>query len=319
LNVQPPFFSIVIPTYNRAELLRQALESVFQQEFRDFEVIVVDDGSTEDVSPIVEQYRDRVTFLRQENGGPGAARNAGARHAAGAYLAFLDSDDVWFPWTLRVFARLIRGRQSPAILSGRVVPITSEAELDAVLEKEMQCEAFADYFAASRHGHNAGAGTMVLRRDAFVRAGGFAVGQMNAEDHDLMLRMGMSPGFVKLRQPPSLGMRRHAGSVTADFRRTFAGASYLVRQEQRGAYPGGSTRARERREIISRHVRPVIVACLEKGMWPEAWELYRATSFWHIGLGRWRFLAAVPVMALLHRIRAFWLGVTGRLRHSIVP
>src|SRR5580704_8985688 len=108
LMAQSPFFSVVIPAFNRTDLLAKALASVFQQEFTNFEVIVVDDGSTDDQSRVVQKYKDRVTFLRQDNAGQGAARNRGAAAARGEYLAFLDSDDLWFPWTLKVVDRIIR-------------------------------------------------------------------------------------------------------------------------------------------------------------------------------------------------------------------
>src|SRR6266849_1500345 len=97
-------FSIVIPTYNRAQLLAHALESVWRQRFRDYEVIVVDDGSNDETQAYLHGLNNKVRVIRQENRGPGAARNIGAHQAHGDYVAFLDSDDLWFPWTLDVFA-----------------------------------------------------------------------------------------------------------------------------------------------------------------------------------------------------------------------
>src|SRR5260221_2544045 len=98
--LQVPFFSVVIPTYNRADLVRETLKSVFQQAFLDFEVIVVDDGSTEDMSCVIADYAERVTFLRQENAGPPVARNLAIARAKGTYIAFHASDDIWIAWTL---------------------------------------------------------------------------------------------------------------------------------------------------------------------------------------------------------------------------
>src|ERR1700751_565412 len=98
-----PSFSIIIPTFNRAGLLQQALESVAQQTFRDFETLVVDDGSTDVTPQVAASFGARL--LRQENRGPGAARNLGIQHARGNYIAFLDSDDQWLPWTLETYHR----------------------------------------------------------------------------------------------------------------------------------------------------------------------------------------------------------------------
>src|SRR5262245_42788481 len=98
--LEPIHFSVVIPTYNRLEFLISAIESVERQTYKSFEIIVVDDGSTDDTLAHLSALGDRVTLLRQMRKGPGAARNMGARHASGAYVAFLDSDDLWLPWSL---------------------------------------------------------------------------------------------------------------------------------------------------------------------------------------------------------------------------
>jgi glycosyltransferase involved in cell wall biosynthesis len=97
-SMMRPLFSVVIPTYNRAELLPRAIDSVLNQTFADFEVIVVDDGSTDRTRDVVSDYSDhRVGYIRIEHSGVGAARNAGAKKASGEWLVFLDSDDQALP------------------------------------------------------------------------------------------------------------------------------------------------------------------------------------------------------------------------------
>lgn len=92
--------SVVIPTYNHARFLAQAIESALGQTLRPFEVIVVDDGSTDDSARILSRYADRIQVIRQTNQGVATARNAGAAVASGDLLAFLDADDVWLPGKL---------------------------------------------------------------------------------------------------------------------------------------------------------------------------------------------------------------------------
>ena len=87
--------SVVIPTYNRARRLPAAIESALQQGIADLEIIVVDDGSTDDTRAVIAQYGDRVRYHYQPNAGVGAARNTGIREARGEFVAFLDSDDRW--------------------------------------------------------------------------------------------------------------------------------------------------------------------------------------------------------------------------------
>lgn len=103
-----PAFSVVIPIYNRAHLLERALSSVLCQSFQDFEIVVVDDGSKDDPNRIVKAMGDpRIRFLRQENHGGGAARNAGIDLADGHYIAFLDSDDQFLPHHLSTLKTML--------------------------------------------------------------------------------------------------------------------------------------------------------------------------------------------------------------------
>ena len=98
---EAPSVSIIIATYNRALLLPHTLDSIFAQSLQNFEVIVVDDGSTDHTFDVLAPYRDRVQYVRQENRGPSSARNAGARLAKAPWLSFQDSDDLALPGHLR--------------------------------------------------------------------------------------------------------------------------------------------------------------------------------------------------------------------------
>ncbi len=89
--------SIIIPTYNRANLLREAIDSVLAQTYQDFELLIVDDGSTDNTRDLATEYGNRVTYVFQENRGVSGTRNLGIRLSTGEYIAFLDSDDLWLP------------------------------------------------------------------------------------------------------------------------------------------------------------------------------------------------------------------------------
>lgn len=92
-----PGVSVIIPTYNRAWVLNEAIDSVLAQDFRDFELIVVDDGSTDNTGQILDSYHQDLMVIRQPNRGVSAARNRGIAAASGGLIAFLDSDDLWLP------------------------------------------------------------------------------------------------------------------------------------------------------------------------------------------------------------------------------
>ena len=102
-----PAVSVIIPTYNRAHLLRTAIDSVLQQTYSDFEIIVVDDESTDDTEAVVSDYGERARYVRTPHGGIAHARNIGMQHARGKYFTFVDSDDLLYPYALELQTRLL--------------------------------------------------------------------------------------------------------------------------------------------------------------------------------------------------------------------
>jgi glycosyltransferase involved in cell wall biosynthesis len=294
-------FSVVIPTYNRAELLRIALDSVLAQTFTDYEVIVVDDGSTDGTWEQLQALGSRIHVLHQQNAGPGAARNLGVAQARGDYVAFLDSDDLWFPWTLEIYAGILGNERKPAFIAGKPFLFRDERELLQVSIEPVQIKEFPDYLASGDEWRWWGASSFVVQRDTFGSVGGFPSQWINGEDADLALRLGVAHGFIQINAPFTFGYREHPTSAMKDLDRTVAGASYKVLAEQAGGYPGGQAREHERRRILTRHIRPVALECLRRGMGSEAWKLYRATLRWHFQLRRWKFLVGFPLRACLPR------------------
>ena len=99
--------SVVIPTYNREKYICQAIDSVLDQSFTDLEIIVVDDGSTDNTKEKLQHYGPRIRYLYTHNGGPAGARNVGMRNARGEYIAFLDSDDLYYPFKIEFQVALL--------------------------------------------------------------------------------------------------------------------------------------------------------------------------------------------------------------------
>jgi GT2 family glycosyltransferase len=291
-------FSVVIPTYNRLEFLPRALESVWAQTNRDFEVIVIDDGSTDGTLEWLAPQSEHVRILQQHNRGPGAARNLGWREAQGDYIAFFDSDDIWLPWSLDTFAALINKYDGPAVLGAKLLEFEVETELQSIRFEVARAEPFPDYFTASHTGYSVGAGMAVVRRDALLASGGFIEERVNAEDHDLIFRLGTQKGFVQILAPVTLAYRRHPQSETSALDRTLAGILRMIEQEHRGEYPGGAERARQRWEILTRHARAASFSSLRGGFVRDACRLYAATFSWQFRNSRWTYLAALPCLAL---------------------
>jgi glycosyltransferase involved in cell wall biosynthesis len=181
-----PQVSVIIPTYNRAGCLREAVDSVLSQEFRGFELIVVDDGSTDETPQLLREYGDSLRVLRQENRGVSAARNAGIASGRGGLIAFLDSDDIWLPGKLACQVDFFR--QNPELL------ICQTEELWVKNGRRVN--------PGQRHRKRGGMifepslalclvspSAVMLRRELFDRVGFFAEHLPACEDYDMWLRV----------------------------------------------------------------------------------------------------------------------------------
>ncbi len=296
-----PRFSVIVPTRNRRALLEQTLASVSAQRFRDFELIVVDDGSTDETASYLATLGDDVRTLRLDGAGPGAARNAGASIAVGEYLAFLDSDDIWLPWTLAAFDEVVTTHR-PAFLSASFRSFEHLTDLAEERAGPLVVDAFTDYYSTWPRQLSVGAGMIAVRRSEFERVGGFVAAPVNLEDHDLTLRLGTAAGFVRIVQPLTVGWRSHGARVTGDLAKSVEGCALLVARERSGGYPGGDALAATRRGIITTHARAVSLECVKAGRPRDVAAVYRSTLDWHLASGRWKYLLSLPVL-----IGAAWL------------
>jgi len=201
-----PLISIIIPTYNRLGYLREALDSVARQTFQNFEVIVVDDGSTEDIAAGVANHPACPTVVRQQNEGPAAARNHGIKKAAADIVAFLDSDDLWHPTKLERFIRALESDPDTRIYYGPMRPITDRGDTVAGRTKPCHAGWITEKLFCSSFVH---VPTVVCRKELLVHEGGFDQTLPVCEDYDLWLRLSVMEPFGLVEDP--LAMRRLHG------------------------------------------------------------------------------------------------------------
>ena len=193
-----PFFSVVIPVYNRAGPLGHALRSVLAGSEQDFEIVVVDDGSTDNPAHVVEELADpRILFLRQENGGGGAARNSGIDKARGRYVAFLDSDDAFLPHHLSAMRKLLEPGQ---VGYARILVDRGDGKSFLKPPRAIRDgEDMATYLLCERG--FIPTSTMVVERAA-AQAIGFHENLPAAEDTDFAIRLALSgQRFVMAKEP----------------------------------------------------------------------------------------------------------------------
>lgn len=301
-----PLFSVIITAYNRAHLAPATITSVLAQTFSDYEVILVDDGSTDDLLGAIHPFRDRIRVFQQANSGPGPARNLGIRHATGTYCAFLDGDDLWYPWTLEVMAEIIEINASPALILGKSRPFFDDNEVIADVQAPTSVRTFSDYFASARHSFWIGGSALVVKTTDLRTAGCFTQERIIADDLDVCLRVGDRQGFVAVDSPLTFAYRQHSQNISNSLDRILLSIQYLVTQEQSAAYAGGPARRHARQRIVCRHTRPWAIAAAKSGRLRTAWTLFRRILPWCIREGRGRFICgflACFSLAALNRSR----------------
>ena len=144
---------------------------------------------------------------------------------------------------------------------------------------------------------------MVVSRAVFERSGGFTEDRLNAEDHDLALRLGEAPGFVQVAAPVTLAHRIHAENAMGNAAHNAAGVARLIASEKRGVYPGGERYRAERQRLLSMHTRPAVLACARNGQMLQGWRLYRETLWWQMRERRLAFLALAPPLLAMAGVR----------------
>ncbi len=202
-----PYISVIIPTYNREKLVTQAIDSVLNQTFRDHEIIVVDDGSTDGTKDILKPYMDSIRYIYQDNRGVSAARNRGVRESRGELLAFLDSDDLWSPDKLETQLDKI---STDEVLSFEGVEWFVDREEDrAFLDqcrgvKWPRCHTSGYVIdpvldvAEGRYFH---LGTMLCRKNTFLKVGFFDEHLCMGEDEDWFSRASLKMRFHYISEP----------------------------------------------------------------------------------------------------------------------
>ncbi len=204
----PPLVSVIIPAYNRETYLAETLDSLQAQTLQDFEVIVVDDGSTDGTADLIRRRPERIHYIYQENAGPAAARNRGLSQARGRFVAFLDSDDLWRPRFLEATtARLLR---DPAI-DVAFCRFQTMDDGKRILsghgkrahEGDVTAQLFASTFITTP--------SVLVRRSVVEEVGGFNSSLLTNEDYDLWLRLSLHHRFGYVDEPLCL-RRSHPGT-----------------------------------------------------------------------------------------------------------
>lgn len=212
-----PKVSVIIPTYNTTRYISEALDSVRQQTFRDFEAIVVNDGSpdTGDLEKALEPYRGEIIYLSKPNAGLSSARNAGVSASRAPLIAFLDSDDIWESTFLQVLVGMLE--ENPGIdvvYSNAVLFGDTDFPGQTLMDRYPPQEEIT--FESILSGRAWVFVSCIVRREVLVRVGGFDQDLRYAEDLDLWLRIAHGGSRFLPCWQPLVRYRKRAGSLTAE-------------------------------------------------------------------------------------------------------
>ncbi|MFA6175674.1 MAG: glycosyltransferase [Phycisphaerae bacterium] len=205
-----PNVSVCIPTYNREHLLKETLESVFAQTYKDFEVIIVDDGSTDNTKQMLEKNNFNVRYHWQKNAGDAAARNKLIELAQGKYISFLDSDDLLFPDALKKMVQAMPQNSENTVVYGPYVAIDETGRILYRRKKQLYSGRITEHLFENILIHSCGS---LFPKKIFMEQAGFNTALPVCSDYDLWLRLSLKYDFISVDEFV-FKRRRHSGNIS---------------------------------------------------------------------------------------------------------
>lgn len=198
--------SVIIPAYNSADYISRCIDSVLNQTFQDFEILIIDDGSTDNTREIIESYTDkRIICLKQENAGPAAARNKGLEQAKGEYIAFLDADDMWTPDKLETQIKCFSENNKLCLVFSALQLINENREVFHIKKhKKYSNDELLKQLLTDYPENIPLPSTVMLKKSYLDETGFFNPKLYTGEDFDLWLRLILKGEFCYIDEPLTL-------------------------------------------------------------------------------------------------------------------
>jgi glycosyltransferase involved in cell wall biosynthesis len=219
--------SVIIPTYNRERLISRAIESVLKQTYTDYEIIVVDDGSTDRTSELLKKFEGRIRYFYQQNSGISGARNRGLEEAKGEYIAFLDSDDAWLPEKLTIQVEVLDKNKDVGIIYSKML-ILNEAGKHCGFKPDEKTG--RDFLELIEIRGDIATSTVMSRRECFEKVGRFDPDLPPMEDFDMWLRISK---FYKVYEVENITLAyyyQHSQQATCNPKKVYEGLVKLERK-----------------------------------------------------------------------------------------
>jgi glycosyltransferase involved in cell wall biosynthesis len=229
-----PLVSVVIPSYNRAQYIAETIESVLAQTYREIEVIVIDDGSTDNTRDAVEPYVPHVKYVRQKNSERGASRNHGLRLAKGEFIAFLDSDDLWLPQKLEEDLKILKEKPRAGVVYSDADLVDSDGDHLKTLKRKGYTGSVTDQLLTDNF---VSIGAHLIRKSFADQIGGFREERelSGSEDWEFWVRLSCVTEFEYLPKATTR-IRTHQANTMSDAAAMSRSMGYALKLVREGEY-----------------------------------------------------------------------------------
>ena len=263
-----PYFSIIIPVYNKAKFVHKTVSSVLSQSFDDYEIIIINDGSTDESEKEIRQFNDnRIQYYKTENQGVAKARNFGFTKAKSEFICFLDADDFWYPNFLETFHFYIQKNPNEKVFSSlkeiETASITIIPEYSFEIKNDFE---IVDFFKASRKECVLWTSNTIIHKSVLDKVGCFDTNIKHGEDTELWIRIGLKYKVVFI----SKVLARYVydqNSISRDFHYHFEPYTFQK-------YEKLETENRDLKLFMDLNRYSAILKCKMNGEWKTANEIY---------------------------------------------
>ncbi len=269
INPANPNISVCIPTYNRKEYLKETLDSILSQTYKDYEIVIVDDGSTDGTEQMLKELDIPITYYRQENSGDAAARNKLVELAKGKYISFIDSDDLLMPDAIERMVKVIESEDEEAIVYGSYLRIDEDGKVFGKCKRKLYSGNIATELFQTILVHSCGS---MFPKKLLSNSPRFDTSLKVCSDYDLWLRLSLKCRFIAIDEP-TFKRRRHANNLSgATFENCFTEFKVL---EQFYYEKGGKEiiPAKIARKVFSKENRRAGRCALREGLYDQACQL----------------------------------------------
>lgn len=296
-----PLFTVAIPVYNRADMVEATLKSVYDQSFTDYEVVAVNDGSKDHSLDVLRAHEPRIRVIDQQNKGLAGARNTGAEHARGRYVIYLDSDDLFHPWSLETLAELIdiwrraHDGKDPAIVSGEFTPFADDGAFEGASAGSLKHHEWESYLASGNRRSIAPSAT-ALHVPTLRHHGMGEEVRVMFEEVDLWLKVGQHAGFLFADKPSVCGYRVGHASMMGNMQKQLDGYDWIRGRVEADAYGSDPALKDQMREVLGVYAKGAALRCLHTKDRARGLAFFKHALPTLVKRGDLKFAAAYPVM-----------------------